>query len=108
MNTLPHNFLWDKDQTSILTLASGLYEITVNVFSKFRVSVNVLVNGEVVSSRSGVEEREKENGVGKKKKGKELVSVQIHEFHMLPTRARVSVSFSGEPGCEGFLSIKRL
>ena len=45
VNTLPHNFLWDKDQTSILALASGLYEITVNVFSKYPTTINLLVNG---------------------------------------------------------------
>lgn len=53
-------------------------------------------------------EREKENVGMKKKKIKDVGSVKIHEFYMLPTRARVSVVCSGEPGCEGFLSIKRL
>ena len=27
-NTLPDNFLWEKDKTSILTVAPGLYEVT--------------------------------------------------------------------------------
>ena len=51
VNTLPHNFLWDKDQTSILTLASGLYEITVNIFSKYKPSMQLMINGEVVCSK---------------------------------------------------------
>ena len=51
VNTLPDNFLWDKDQTSILTLASGLYEITVNMFCKYKPTISLLVNGDVVATR---------------------------------------------------------
>ena len=28
-NTLPDNFLWEKDKTSILTVAPGLYEVNI-------------------------------------------------------------------------------
>ena len=29
-NTLPDNFLWEKDKTSILTVAPGLYEVNTS------------------------------------------------------------------------------
>jgi len=31
-NTLPDNFLWEKDKTSILTVAPGLYEVHHNLY----------------------------------------------------------------------------
>jgi hypothetical protein len=34
MNTLPDNFLWEKDKTSILTVAPGLYEISFGFFAR--------------------------------------------------------------------------
>ena len=29
INTLPDNFLWEKDKTSILVCSPGLYEVTI-------------------------------------------------------------------------------
>lgn len=52
VNTLPDNFLWDKDKTSILTLASGMYEISVCFFCRSRPIISIIVNGESVLSRS--------------------------------------------------------
>jgi len=33
VNTCPENFLWDEDKTAILTVAPGLYELTLGFFS---------------------------------------------------------------------------
>ncbi len=48
MNTLPDNFLWEKDKTSILTVAPGLYEISFGFFSRNKPNIQVLVNGEPI------------------------------------------------------------
>ena len=48
MNTLPDNFLWEKDKTSILTVAPGLYEISFGFFARNKPNIQVLVNGEPI------------------------------------------------------------
>lgn len=50
VNTLPDNFLWEKDKTSILTVAAGLYEISFGFFAKKKPTVQLLVNGEAIIS----------------------------------------------------------
>ena len=50
VNTCPDNFLWEKDRISVLTVAPGLYEITMGFFTKKKPSVQLLINGEVVLS----------------------------------------------------------
>jgi len=39
VNTCPENFLWDEDKTAILTVAPGLYEITLGFFSSKKPTV---------------------------------------------------------------------
>ena len=34
INTLPDNFLWEKDKTSILVVAPGLYQMYFGFYSK--------------------------------------------------------------------------
>jgi len=48
VNTCPDNFLWEKDKISILTVAPGLYEISLGFFSSKKPNVQLLVNGEPV------------------------------------------------------------
>jgi hypothetical protein len=43
-NTVPEHFFWEKDKTSILILAPGIYEIKACIFSKSS-TINVLING---------------------------------------------------------------
>lgn len=50
VNTLPDNFLWEKDKTSVLTVAAGLYELSFGFFAKKKPTVQLLVNGEAVLS----------------------------------------------------------
>jgi len=62
-NTLPDNFLWEKDKGSILTVAPGLYEVnlsylcgtkkpqvTFGFFAKKKPTVQLMVNGEPIMS----------------------------------------------------------
>ena len=48
VNTCPENFLWEEDKTVILTVAPGLYEITLGFFCAKKPTVQVLVNGETI------------------------------------------------------------
>ncbi|MDR3548156.1 MAG: hypothetical protein P4M11_07835 [Candidatus Pacebacteria bacterium] len=48
VNTCPDNFLWEKDKISVLTVAPGLYEVSLGFFSGKKPAVQLLVNGEPV------------------------------------------------------------
>lgn len=48
VNTLPDNFIWEKDKTNIIVIASGLYELNCGFYSKNRPSLTVFVNNEAI------------------------------------------------------------
>ena len=48
INTCPENFLWEEDKSVILTVAPGLYEISLGFFCHKKPTVQVLVNGETI------------------------------------------------------------
>ncbi len=48
VNTLPDNYLWEKDKPNILVIAPGLYEITLGFYARKKPKVDILVNGEVI------------------------------------------------------------
>ena len=50
VNTCPDNFLWEKDKTSVVVVAPGLYEVTMGYFSEKEPTVQLLINGEPVLS----------------------------------------------------------
>eukprot|EP01022_Parablepharisma_sp_SALTPOND_P008023 TRINITY_DN135086_c1_g1_i1.p1 TRINITY_DN135086_c1_g1~~TRINITY_DN135086_c1_g1_i1.p1 ORF type:complete len:770 (-),score=136.49 TRINITY_DN135086_c1_g1_i1:282-2591(-) len=50
VNTCPDNFLWEKDKISVLTVAPGLYEVSLGFFASKKPAVQLLVNGEPVLS----------------------------------------------------------
>ena len=82
-NTLPEVFMWEKDKTSIVVMTSAIYYINLAIFSKKKLRIQVLVNGE-----SSLDTGNKSNISASKIFG---------EFVTLPARARVSVMFLGDP-----------
>ena len=48
MNTCPHNFVWEKEKTGIIVVASGLYEVSFGFFSRLKPEVSLMVNNEPV------------------------------------------------------------
>lgn len=49
-NTVPDHFFWEKDKTSILIIAAGVYEITACAFGR-NCHVTILANGEQVNPK---------------------------------------------------------
>lgn len=47
-NTCPDNFVWEKNKSSIICVAPGLYELGVGFYSKSDPNIQVQVNGEPV------------------------------------------------------------
>jgi len=48
VNTCPDNFLWEKGKISILTVAAGVYEVSIGFFASRKPKVQFLVNGEPI------------------------------------------------------------
>eukprot|EP00742_Colponemidia_sp_Colp-10_P010428 GILJ01011451.1.p1 GENE.GILJ01011451.1~~GILJ01011451.1.p1 ORF type:complete len:694 (+),score=153.66 GILJ01011451.1:27-2084(+) len=112
-NTCPDNFLWEREKTSIITVAPGLYEICFGFFASKKPTVQLLVNGEpvlsAVNSASYVLHHSsgRLNAVGRHSAGN-VSGLSLVDFLVLPPRARVSISYNGELGAEGFLSLRKL
>lgn len=115
-NTLPDNFLWEKDKANVLTVAPGLYEITFGFFAKKKPTVQLLVNGEPVMSAVNTASyiihhsssgKAKDVSLNKHSSGN-ITGLTVVDFVVLPARARISIAYSGEADGEGFLGLKRL
>lgn len=50
-NTLPDNFMWEKDKTSVLVVAPGLYQLCCGFYSRKGAALQILVNGETLFSQ---------------------------------------------------------
>ena len=107
----------------ILTVAPGLYEITFGFYSAKKPTVQVLVNGETILSavnsssyvihhssgkfKGGAAVASGAGSIGKQHNGN-LTGLTLIDFIALPAKARVSLSYSGEPGAEGFFGLRKL
>jgi hypothetical protein len=103
VNTCPDNFLWDKDSTSIVALAPGLYEVMFGFYARRRPTIQLLVNGEPVLQRTG-----KTAKPGSRVPSSTVSGVTHIDFLALPARASVTVSYGGDASGEGFLCLRKL
>uniref|UniRef100_A0A7S3IP85 C1q domain-containing protein n=1 Tax=Strombidium inclinatum TaxID=197538 RepID=A0A7S3IP85_9SPIT len=98
----------------VLTVAPGLYEINFGFYCGKQPTIQVLVNGEPILSAVNNSSYVIHHSSGKlKQTGKQhsagnLTGLTMIDFISLPARARVSVSYSGEKKCEGFLGLRKL
>lgn len=113
VNTAPDNFIWEKEKTNIVVVAAGLYEITIGFYADKKPTVQLLLNGEpilsAVNSASYVVHHSsgRLKNVGKHSSGN-ITGLTLIDFLCIPERSRLSISFSGEDGSEGFLGLKKL
>jgi len=108
------------DQTTLVTVAPGLYEITMGFFSTKKPIIQVLVNGETIISQvnsssyvihhnSGKLTNTQKNAVGP------LTGLTLIDFIALPARAQITVSYSAQgksdvyfKNAEGFIGLRKL
>lgn len=103
VNTCPENFLWEAGGTSIVSVASGLYEVFFAVFSWKQPKVELLVNGEpVIMDYSSIGKAWGRHSDGS------VMAASVHDYITLPVKARISLTFTGETGAEGVLGLKKL
>lgn len=110
-NTCPENFLWEPENTSIMTVAPGLYEIVFGFFARKKPTVQLLVNGEACLSAVNSASYVVHHSSGKMKatgKAGNITGLTMTDFILLPAKARLSVSYSGEGEVEGFLGLRKL
>ena len=113
INTNPENFVWAQDATSITTTAPGLYEVTFGFFTRKKPAVQLLVNGEpVVSAVNSASyavhhSSGRLSAVGPHPAGN-ITGLTLIDFLALPPKARVSVTYQGEEGGEGFIGLRKM
>ena len=113
INTNPENFLWEKDKCAITTVAPGLYEVTFGFFTRKKPQVQLLVNGEPVLSavNSASYAVHHSSGrlaaVGPHPAGN-VTGLTLIDYLALPPKARVSCSYIGEEGGEGFHGLRKI
>merc|ERR1711935_969843 len=102
MNTCPNNFVWEKEKTGIIVVASGLYEITFGFFSRLKPEVQLLVNGEVVIGSVMAKEKKYVHT------SSNVTGLTCIDFLVLTPRSKLSLTYKGEKGGEGFLGLRKL
>lgn len=113
INTNPDNFQWEKDRCSVTCTAPGLYEVSFGFFTRRKPTVQLLVNGEPVLSaiNSASYAVHHSSGrlaaVGPHTSGN-VTGLTLLDFLALPPRAKVSCTFQGEDGGEGFLGLRKM
>ena len=84
-----------------MMVTPGLYEISVGMFVRLAPLVTVQVNGENVLQLKG-KKGTKPHVLG------DIAGHTLSDFIALPARARIQITYSGEPGAEGFLHLRKL
>ena len=113
VNTDPDNFRWERDRSYIVTVAPGLYEVNFGFFVRKNPAIQLLVNGEpvlaAVNSASYVLHHSsgRLTSVGRHPSGN-ITGLTLIDFLALPAKAKIAITYNGEPGGEGFLTLKKL
>ena len=113
VNTDPVNFIWERDKSCIVTVAPGLYEVNFGFFVRKKPAIQLLVNGEpvlaAVNSASYVLHHSsgRLTSVGRHPSGN-ITGLTLIDFLALPAKAKIAITYNGEPGGEGFLTLKKL
>ena len=109
-NTCPENFLWEKNATALLITAPGLYEISACFYANRRPTLQLIINGDVIISVKDHPEYFPNRHVvyhSSRSQGA-ITGLSLHEFLSLPARSRLTLTYAGERGGEGFLALRKL
>ena len=113
INTSPDNFIWEKDKTIININEGGLYEINIGFYADKKPMVQIMVNGEVIISAINSNSFVIHQSSGGRMKGSgktsfgNVTGLTMVDFIILPDKAKLSITYTGEEGI-GFLGLKKL
>ena len=122
VNTLPENFIWEKDDICITVKKKGIYLISLGFFVEEKPTVQVMINGESVLSQVNSnafivrQDNSKEfnlNSLGKiedkEQNGYNCVTgLTMNEFLCLENMSKIVISYSGSNSVKGMMSIKQI
>lgn len=113
-NTAPNIFLWEKDTINLIVSESGVYQFDIAFFVKTKPVITLMINGEnalsVVNSNGFVVRHERNIDVNSSETNIEdvLTGLSAKEFFMLPAKARIAISYSGDDNVKGIMRIKKI
>ena len=113
INTCPDNFLWEKNKSSIICVAPGLYQLIFGFYSKKEPTIQVFLNGEplmTINPPQSIKTYNKENVVSNtaKHSAGNVTGLTHTDFIALPARARLALMYAGEAYGEGFVCLRKL
>jgi len=103
INTQPDNFLWERDKSTLLVVAAGMYQVSFGFFARKKPNVQLLVNGEPILTSTSAPA-----AIQTTRKGVAVTGLTLVDFLSLPARARVALCYTGETEAEGFLALSKL
>jgi hypothetical protein len=109
-NTCPENFIWEKGRTSVVTVAPGLYEVTLAFYSEKKPTAQLVVNGEPMLSFESSAKLQSSSAmdVSMRINQGNITGLSLIDFLSLPARARISITYIGDLNAEGFLGLRKL
>ena len=122
VNTLPENFIWEKDDICITVKKKGIYLISLGFFVEEKPTVQVMINGESVLSQVNSnafivrQDNSKEfnlNSLGKSEDKEQngyncVTGLTMNEFLCLENMSKIVISYSGSNSVKGMMSIKQI
>ena len=122
VNTLPENFIWEKDDICIKVKKKGIYLISLGFFVEEKPTVQVMINGESVLSQVNSnafivrQDNSKEfnlNSLGKIEDKEQngyncITGLTMNEFLCLGNMSKIVISYSGSNSVKGIMSIKQI
>ena len=100
------NFIWEARSSFILVLKGGIYALSLAFFSSKNANIQLLINGEVVSSAVPNAQFSVTGSTGKLR-NQSTAGVSIQEHLHLSNKSRISVLVNVDQG-EGYLDLKKL
>ena len=123
INTMPDNFIWEKDDIYISVKEKGIYLLSLAFFVREKPTIQVIINGESVLSQvnssafivrqdnskefSNInfglnKEDENENGYNC------ITGITMNEFLCLEKMSKIIISYSGNDSVKGMMSLKQI
>ena len=123
INTMPENFIWEKDDICIMVKEKGIYLLSLAFFVREKPNVQVIINGESVlsqvNSSAFIVRQESNNefsnikfGFNKEDENENgyncVTGVTMNEFLCFSNMSKIIISYSGNDSVKGMMSLKQL
>lgn len=108
INTVPENFFWEKNQSYIVIVSKGLYDLTFGCYNKSsKCKIEVYVNGHLLLSNC--KKMFDFDEVGNIINSESVFDgCNLRKVISLPSRAKLSFTIKTDVISEGFLNLKKL